>query len=58
MSIFHTHKELLSYQGTAHGPGVGLRAGPAACVVLSCSATAVNPVCCRTAEGYTPAPHG
>lgn len=26
---------LWSYQGTVHGPGVGLRAGPAACVELS-----------------------
>lgn len=54
----HTHTALWSYQGTALEPGVGLRAGPAARVELPYSANAVNPVCCRTVEGRTPAPHG
>ncbi len=54
LSELHTH----SYQGTVRGPDAGLRAGPAACVESSYSATAVNPVSRRTAGGHTPAPHG
>lgn len=52
-----THSYTESYQGTVRGPGVGLTAGSAACVELSYSATAVNPVCCRTVRGHTPAHH-
>lgn len=47
-----------SYQGTVHGPGVGLRAGRAACVALLCSATSVGSVCCRTVVEHNLEPHG
>lgn len=46
-----------SYQGIVPEPGVGLTAGPAACVGWSYSATAVSPVCRRTVRGHTPARH-
>ena len=52
-----THTELRSYQETVHGPGVGSRAGSAACVEWPYSANAVNLVCRRTAGGRTPARH-
>lgn len=48
---------LETYQGTVHGPDVGLRAAPAPCDKLSCSATAVDLVCCRILVGCAPVPH-
>lgn len=54
----HAHTHIEPYQGTVHGPDVGLRAAPAACVELSCSAMAVSPVYHRTVTGQTPALHG